>query len=125
MHPHTGTLQSDPTGATRETYSNAARLGDVSPATVDRYVAVYRERGIEGLKPFDWTGATSELVAHRDSLEELFRVNPPHTTAEACQRMEEATGVKRGLTQVRKFLKKSGLKVALHSGDSVAAEEND
>ena len=90
-----------------ETYSNAARLGDVSEATVDRYVAVYRERGIEGLKQFDWTGATSELVAHRDSLEELFRANPPHTTAEACQRIEEATGVKRGLTQVRKFLKKA------------------
>ena len=89
-----------------ETYSNAARLGDVSEATVDRYVAVYRERGIEGLKQFDWTSPTSELVAHRDSLEELFRANPPHTTAEACQRIEEATGVKRGLTQVRKFLNK-------------------
>ena len=89
-----------------ETYSNAARLADVSPATVDRYVAIYRERGIEGLKQFDWQGIPSEMVAHRDSLEELFRADPPHTTAEACQRIEEATGVKRGLTQVRKFLKK-------------------
>ena len=89
-----------------ETYSNAARLGDVSEATVDRYVAIYRERGLEGLKHFDWKGTPGELVSHQVSLEELFRLDPPHTTAEACQRIDEATGVKRGLTQVRRFLKK-------------------
>lgn len=90
-----------------ETYASAARLGGVSDATVDRYVAIYRQSGIEGLKQFDWRGPTSELVAHKTSLEELFRQEPPHTTAEACRRIEEATGVKRGLTQVRKFLKKA------------------
>jgi len=89
-----------------ETYAKAARLGDVSEATVDRYVAIYREHGIEGLKRFDWRGTPSELVSHQSSLEELFRADPPHTTAEACRRIEEATGVKRGLTQVRHFLKK-------------------
>jgi len=89
-----------------ETYANAARLSSVSDATVDRYVAIYRKRGIEGLKQFDWKGPISELVSHNASLEELFRKDPPHTTAEACRRIEEVTGVKRGLTQVRKFLKK-------------------
>lgn len=89
-----------------ESYSSAARLADISDATVDRYVAIYRERGIEGLKQFDWQGPTSELAAHQTSLEEEFRASPPHTTAEACRRIEEATGVKRGLTQVRHFLKK-------------------
>lgn len=90
-----------------ETYARAAELGGVSPATVDRYVAIYREGGIEGLKQFDWKGmAPSELVAHKVTLEEMFRQDPPHTTAEACRRIEEATGVKRGLTQVRRFLKK-------------------
>lgn len=88
-----------------ETYSNAARLAGVSDATVDRYVALYREHGIEGLKQFDWQGQSSKLVAHQTSLEEMFRAQPPHTTAEACRRIEEATGVKRGLTQTRKFLK--------------------
>ncbi len=90
-----------------ETNAKAADLGDVSPATVDRYVAVYRQRGIEGLKEFEWKGAApSELVSHQASLEELFRQNPPHTIAEACQRIEEATGVKRKPTQVRHFLKR-------------------
>ena len=89
-----------------ETYSNAARLANVSDPTVDRYVAVYRKHGIEGLKQFDWKIPTSELVAHQTSLEEMFRADPPHTTAEASRRIEEATGIKRGLTQTRKFLKK-------------------
>jgi transposase len=89
-----------------ETYDNAARLAGVSTATVDRYVAIYRERGIEGLRRFDWNCPVSELAAHQASLEELFRLDPPHTTAEACRRIQEATGVRRGLTQVRRFLKK-------------------
>ena len=89
-----------------ETNSNAARLAAVSHATVDRYIALYRGHGIEGLKRFEWCGPTSELLDHQASLEEMFRAEPPHTTAEACQRIEAATGVKRGLTQTRRFLKK-------------------
>lgn len=89
-----------------ETYSNVARLAGVSDATVDRHVAVYRASGIEGLRQFEWRGPTSELAAHQTSLEEEFRARPPHTIAEASRRIEETTGVKRGLTQVRHFLKK-------------------
>ncbi len=44
----------------RETYFNAARLSGVSKATVDRYGALDRERDIEGLKQFDWTGNPGE-----------------------------------------------------------------
>ena len=89
-----------------ETNANAARLAAVSQATVDRYVAIYRKHGIDGLKRFDWCGPSSELLEHKTSLEELFRAEPPHTTAEARQRIEAATGVKRGLTQTRQFIKK-------------------
>ena len=65
-----------------------------------------RDGGVEGLKQFEWQGPTSQLAAHQASLEELFQADPPHTTAESCRRIEEATGIKRGLTQVRRFLKK-------------------
>ena len=87
-----------------ESYSSAARLAAVSDATVDRDVALDRERVIDGLQQFDWQGPTSELAAYRTALEEDFRASPPHTTAEACRRIEGDTGVKRGLTQVRRFL---------------------
>ena len=69
------------------------RPAGVSDPTVDRIVAIYREHGIEGLKQFDWKTPTSELVAHQTSLEEMFRVDPPHTTAEVSRRIEEATGI--------------------------------
>ncbi len=87
-------------------YSEAARLGGVAEATVDRYVALYRQGGLEALRELNWGTATSELLNHRESLEESFRRNPPHTIAEACQRIKDETGIERKPTQVRAFLKK-------------------
>lgn len=87
-------------------YEEAARLGGVSEATVDRYVAIYRHGGLEALRELKWVGPSSDLLEHQTSLEESFRKNPPHTVAEACQRIKDETGVERGLTQVRAFLKK-------------------
>jgi transposase len=85
----------------------AARLAGVSPATGDRYVALFRQGGLEALRELNWgKSTTSELVAHRDSLEESFRRNPPHTVAEARQRIKDETGIERKPTQVRAFLKK-------------------
>ena len=87
-------------------YAQAARLGGVSEATVDRYVAVYRRGGLQAVREFKWRKPTSALLGHRDSLEESFRQNPPHTVAEACQRIQDETGLERRPTQVRAFLKK-------------------
>jgi transposase len=87
-------------------YTLAARLAGVSDATVDRYVALYRQGGLEALRKLKWGSGTSELMDHRESLEESFRNNPPHTVAQACQRIKDETGIERGLTQVRAFLKK-------------------
>jgi transposase len=88
-------------------YAEAARLAGVSEATVDRYVAAYRQGGLEALRQFHWgKNSPSELLEHRDSLEQSFRQNPPHTVAEARQRIKDETGIERGPTQVRAFLKK-------------------
>lgn len=87
-------------------YPQAARLAGVSEATVDRYVARYRQGGLEALRELKWGSGTSDLLEHRDSLEESFRKNPPPTVAEACQRIKDETGIERGPTQVRAFLKK-------------------
>jgi transposase len=88
-------------------YSEVARLSCVSEATVDRYVASYRNDGLDGLRNLNWgNSSVSELVDHQESLEESFRKNPPHTVAEARQRIKDETGIERGLTQVRAFLKR-------------------
>jgi transposase len=88
-------------------YPEVARLCRVSEATVDRHVAAYRSGGLDGLCQLRWgKSCVGELVGHQESLEESFRKNPPHTVAEARQRIKDETGVERGLTQVRAFLKR-------------------
>jgi transposase len=88
------------------TYTEAARLAGVAEATVDRYVALYRQGGLAALRELKGRNPTSELLDHRQSIEESFRQNPPPTVAEACQRSKDETGSERRPTQVRAFLKK-------------------
>jgi transposase len=89
-----------------ETQVRAGQLAGVSKATVERYVALFRRRGVSGLREFHWVKPTSALERHRLALEPEFRDRPPHTVAEAMQRIEALTGVRRKETQVRVFLKK-------------------
>ena len=88
------------------TYDEAARLGGVGRSTVDRYVAIYRKQGVDGLRRFHWSGPASQLMDHKETLEESFLNQPPKTVAEARQRIKDLTGIDRGPTQVRAFLKK-------------------
>lgn len=89
-----------------ETQARAGELAGVSVATVERYVALFRSKGVAGLREFHWAKRPGVLEAHRSSLEASFQEQPPHTVAEACQRIKDLTGVERGETQVRVFLKK-------------------
>ena len=89
-----------------ETQTRAGQLAGVSTATVERYVALFRRSGVPGLREFRWVKPTGALEAHRAALEPEFRARPPHTVAEAVQRIEALTGVRRKETQVRLFLKK-------------------
>lgn len=89
-----------------ETQERAGQLGGVSKATAERYVAIYRSQGVAGLRQFHWVKPVSVLEEHRCSLEQSFRAHPPHTVAEACERIEALTGVTRGESQVRAFLKR-------------------
>ncbi len=89
-----------------ETQVRAGQLAGVSTATVERYVVLFRRRGVPGLREFHWVKPVSALENHRPALEAEFRERPPHTVAEAAQRIETLTGVRRQETQVRVFLKK-------------------
>lgn len=88
----------------------AAKVAAVGLATVERYVAAYRDGGLEGLRQWDVQGPVSDLATWRNAIRESFEAHPVSTIAEACVRIEELTGLKRGQTQVRKFLKGLGLK---------------
>lgn len=89
-----------------ETQVRAGQLASVSTATVERYVALFRRGGVPALREFHWVTPVSALEPHRPALEAEFQARPPHTVAEAIQRIETLTGVRRQETQVRQFLKK-------------------
>lgn len=88
----------------------AAKLAGVGLATVQRYVAAYRDGGLSGLRQWNVQGPVSDLESFRDAIRESFEQQPASTVAEACERIEKLTGLRRGLTQVRRFLKGLGLK---------------
>jgi transposase len=88
-------------------HGEAGRLAGVSRATAERYVTLWRQGGLAALRECHWEGPVSELQNHKESLEESFRRQPPHTVAEACVRIHQETGLERRPTQVRKFLKRA------------------
>ena len=94
-------------GVTRQ---KAAEIVGVGRATVQRYVAAYRDGGLDGLRRWDPNRPESEMAAYRELIRESFEKQPVHTVAEACERIFQLTGLRRGPSQVRKFLKGLGLK---------------
>ncbi len=94
-------------GTTRE---KAAEIVGVGRATVQRYLDAYRQGGLDGLRRSKARRPMSELAAFRDIIRASFEDQPVFTIAEACDRIEKLTGIRRSLTQVRKFLKDLGLK---------------
>ena len=86
------------------------RILCISENTLRQYLREYEEGGIEALKTLHFRKPQSELAEHRQSLEAYFEEHPPATVNEAAARIEEITGIRRGLTQVRKFLDSLGLR---------------
>ena len=94
-------------GLTRE---KAALVTGLGRATVQRYVAAYRQGGLDGLRRWGVTGPVSDLAAHEGLLRESFAKEPCRSINEARERIERLTGIRRQPTQVRRFLKGLGLK---------------
>jgi transposase len=94
-------------GVTRQ---KAAEIGGVSRATAQRYVAAFREGGLDGLRQGNPRRHLSAMAAYRDLIRASFAKQPVRTIAEACERIFQLTGLRRGPSQVRKFVKDLGLK---------------
>jgi transposase len=86
-------------------HDDIAAYADVSRRTVPRYLDEYLEGGLPRLRRCPGHHPQSLLVEHESSLEEYFREHPPRSTQQARALIEQRTGVRRGLSQVRHFLK--------------------
>jgi transposase len=95
------------TGLTR---LQAAKVAGVGRATVQRYLAAYRDGGLDGLRRWGVVGPVSELASHIDTIKAALNDTPVRTIAEAADRIQKLTGLQRGLTQTRVFLKNLGFR---------------
>src|SRR5262249_14033469 len=82
----------------------------ISKATLYRYLHEYQTGGVERLKAWHLPRQESTLLSQQATLEAHFRAHPPATVAAAAAQIAALTGIKRGLTQTRQFLKKLGMK---------------
>lgn len=80
-----------------------------SDITLVKYNRALKDEDLERIFNQNYNRPESELEAYRPQIEEAFEKKPPATRQEAAIMIEEITGIKRGLTQIGKFLKKGGL----------------
>ena len=92
------------------THERIATLASVSRSTVQRCLSAYLQGGLERIRQVAVKESRSDLDQHRCSLEELFKEHPPRSVKQARHVIEQHTGIRRGLTQVRHFLRRLGLK---------------
>lgn len=84
-------------------------LVDICENTLRTYLEQYREGGIERLKEIHFYQPVSELSLHHQTMKDYFGEHPVVTVAQASHLIEKMTGIKRGETQTRRFLKSLGL----------------
>lgn len=98
------------------THEEIAQIAGVSRRTVQRYLDIFEQQGLDGLRRLAWKGKPSDLQQHAPTLEEHFLQHPPRSVAEAQATIQQLTGVQRGPTCVRTFLKKRSVCVGGKSG---------
>jgi hypothetical protein len=64
----------------------------------------YTEGGLTRLNEINFNQPESDLKAYSATIEKYLEENPPQSISEAAAKIETLTGIKRGETQVRKFL---------------------
>lgn len=91
-------------------HKDICRILDICGHTLRSYLRLFEAGGVEGLKRLGYRHPKSQLMDYEGDVEVSLLENPPATIAEAAARIEELTGIKRGLTQTAEFLKKLGLR---------------
>jgi transposase len=85
--------------------AQAENLVGVSRTTAWRWRQTYQAEGLSAVLTRAVPQRASAWLPHAPTLAEDLGQHPPHTVAEAAERIAQRTGVRRGLTQVRLFLR--------------------
>ena len=80
---------------------------NISHVCLYEYLDLYLKQGLDGLRHLGYKGKRNLLDENRDVIIAHLETQPPATLKEARVRIEEITGIKRSLPQIRVFLKKT------------------
>ena len=81
------------------------QLLTIHPNSVTNWVKRYIQYGVKGLLQVNRYRPQSDLMNYRDQIMADFTHNPPASIGQAAKRIFALTGLRRGITQVRYFLK--------------------
>ncbi len=82
----------------------------ITRTILGKYLKDYTKGGIEKLKEINFNKPQSELDEHATTIKKYFENHPPATIAEAQNKIDELTGIKRSPSQIKAFLKRIGMK---------------
>jgi transposase len=77
----------------------------VSPNSVTRWTKAYQTGGLKALLDFAYYRPKSDLHGFVELIKSNFGDSPPRSIGEARKRVFKLTGLKRGVTQIRQFIK--------------------
>ena len=86
------------------TQLRVAEMLGITRHTIAGYENLYEAGGIDALKDRKWGSRVSPLQAYADEIEAFLEEHPPRTLEEACDLIEELTGIRREKSFVREFL---------------------
>ena len=81
-----------------------AQMLGISRHTIAGYENLYEAGGLEAVRTLRWSGRTSPLRVYANEIETYLEKHPPRTLEEACDLIEELTGIRREKSYVREFL---------------------
>ncbi len=81
----------------------------ISQTTLRKYFDLYQSGGLTSLSHLHYQGKTNQLLRHQEQIITALEAKPPATLKQAQAIIQDATGLKRSLPQVREFLKKTNL----------------
>lgn len=85
-------------------------LAGVSSTLITKVLKIYADEGLKGVEDVDHYFRESALEQYRDIIAKHFQENPPASAKEASAEIYKLTGLQRGETQTKVFLRKMGLK---------------
>jgi len=92
-----------------QTQREGARLANVSPNTLRKFVAAFESGGLAAVTADARQGPPSALDEHVEAIKAEFTAQPPMSVAQAADRIAQLTGVRLKETRVRTFMHDLGM----------------